>query len=88
MVVWHTSFQGEEPLMRDAGFISHYNVHARVSEKRTCVCRVSVCLGSSFRLLGHLPLCVGIVHVMGTDGRAERFKSCGGKIIDLIPERL
>ena len=29
MVVWHTSFQGEEPWMRDAGFISHYNVHAR-----------------------------------------------------------
>ena len=26
---------------------------------------------------------VCIVHVMGTDGRAERFKFCGGKIIDL-----
>ena len=31
---------------------------------------------------------VRIVHVMGTDGRAERFKFCEGKIIDLIPERL
>ena len=26
MVVWHTSFQGEEPLMRDAGIIMYTHV--------------------------------------------------------------
>ena len=32
MVVWHTSFQGEEPLMRDAGF--RIIMYTHVCEKK------------------------------------------------------
>ena len=33
MVVWHTSFQGEEPLMRDAGF-NRSIMYTHVCEKK------------------------------------------------------
>ena len=33
MVVWHTSFQGEEPLMRDAGF-NRIIMYTHVCEKK------------------------------------------------------
>ena len=55
----------------------HYNVRARVWEKGTAS---TLEVASVFLEICRL---VRIVHIMGTDGRAERFKFCGGKIIDL-----
>ncbi len=64
-------------------------MYAHVCEKKGPASAASAsALEVASVFFGHPPFFVCIVHVMGTDGRAERFKSCGGKIIDLIPERL
>ena len=73
--------------MRDAGF-NRIIMYTHVCEKKGPASAASASALEVASVFLEICRLVRIVHIMGTDGRAERFKSCGGKIIDLIPERL